>query len=136
MPAKPKAKPRSAKIGAKAKREAVTKVFHQKNLDPEYLDFLYSRRHLATVREPAGHRELKYIVELDELETAISKTLDRIRKRDGMKYFKEAAVDLLRDVACDIHFRTRRKGLRQAMAKLEDWNSYDCPTPAAIEAGR
>jgi hypothetical protein len=29
----------------------------------------------------------------------------------------------------EIHFWARRKSLQQAMAKLEDWNSYDCPTP-------
>jgi hypothetical protein len=56
----------SAKVGAKAKREAIAKAFGDVPVDSENMDFLYSRRHRATVRD-GKWRELKYIVELDEL---------------------------------------------------------------------
>jgi hypothetical protein len=59
MPAKPKA---SAKVGAKAKREAIAKALPGVKVYPENMDFLYRRRHLATVRDGKS-RELQYIVE-------------------------------------------------------------------------
>jgi hypothetical protein len=51
-------------------------------------------------RTAAGHRgrvadskwrELAYVVEFDELEQAIRKTIDRIRQRDGAKIANEVA---------------------------------------------
>jgi hypothetical protein len=61
------------------------------------LDFCYRRRHLATTPDVAcgGVRELKYIVELTDFDHAISTTLNRIRKRNGVKIFNEAADHLL-----------------------------------------
>jgi len=80
----------------KAKLAVIAKVFGNMPVDPEdadYIRFLYTRRNCATVPEN-GYRELKYLVEIDELETAIRQTLDRIRKRDGEKIFQEAAAYL------------------------------------------
>jgi hypothetical protein len=83
---------------SKTKREAVIKAFGPIPLDAEYLDWLYARRHLATV--PDGEwRELQYIVELDELETAIRETLDRIRQRDGGKIALEVRRRLIDSIA-------------------------------------
>jgi hypothetical protein len=78
----------------------------------ETLDFCYRRRHLETTRDRAvgGGREFKYIVELDDLQQVIAKTLDRIHKRDGVKIFKETASYLLKDVAVSIEVRAGRKG--------------------------
>jgi|ERR1700730_13481882 hypothetical protein len=92
MPAKPKT---GAKVGAKAKREAIAKVFGDVPVDSENMNFLYSRRHLETVRE-RGRRELNYIVEFDELEMLIWKTLDRIRDRDGERIFTPHDVAMMR----------------------------------------
>jgi hypothetical protein len=64
MPAKPKA---STKVGARAKRETIAKTFGSIPVDSQFIDFLYSRRHLARVHD-GKWRELRYIVELDELE--------------------------------------------------------------------
>jgi hypothetical protein len=104
MPAKPKA---SAKVGAKAKREAIAKALPGVKVYPENMDFLDRRRHLATVRDGKS-RELQYIVEFDELEQAIWKTLDRIRKRDG-KIFKEVADRIVGSVAVSIENREKRE---------------------------
>jgi hypothetical protein len=64
------------------KREAVAATFGIP-VDPEdvnYTNFLFQRRHLATVPDGNG-RELAYVAELDELEHAIIMGLDRIRAR-------------------------------------------------------
>ncbi len=96
MPAKPQA------ISAKAKREAVAEAFGNIPVDSENLNFLYSRRHLATAVEERGWRELQYIVELDELEQHVLTVLDRIRGRDGTKIFKEVADRLADSIAASI----------------------------------
>ena len=44
-------------------------------------------------------RELAYVVELDELEQAIWKTLDRIRQRDGAKIANEVRGRLADSIA-------------------------------------
>jgi hypothetical protein len=117
MPAKPKA---SAKVGAKAKREAIAEAFGSIPVDSEkYMNFLHSRRHLATVRD-GKWREPKYIVELCELEQAILKTLDRIHERDGARIFKEAADHLLLGVIMSVESHVGPKGLRRAMDELAD----------------
>jgi hypothetical protein len=80
-------------ISLKKKREAVAATFGIP-VDPEdveFIDFMYARRDLATVRE-RGHRELQYVVEIDNIEHLIIKMLGRIRKRDGEKIFREAAT--------------------------------------------
>jgi hypothetical protein len=82
-----------------SKRNAVKAVFGPIPLvDPEYTDWLYQRRHLATVRE-RGWRELAYVVECDNLEAAIRQTLDRIRKRDGGRIAREVANRLADSLA-------------------------------------
>jgi nucleoside-triphosphatase THEP1 len=86
-------------------------------VDSENMDFLYSRRHLATVRD-GKWRELKYIVELDELEQVIWKTLDRIHKRDGIKIFKEVASRVIDSVTVSTtterHAVIRRWGIKSS----------------------
>ena len=77
MPAKPT-----------TKRAVVAETFGIP-VDPDdisYVNFLYARRHLSTFAE-RGHREVCYITEIDAIEQAILKTLDRIRARDGEKIF-------------------------------------------------
>jgi hypothetical protein len=76
----------------------ISKVFGNIPLDREYLDWLYARRHLATVRD-GKWRELRYVVELDELEHAILETLARIRKRDGEKIARKVADRLADSIA-------------------------------------
>jgi len=81
-----------------SKRRAVIEVFGPIPLDAELLDWLYARRHLATVRD-GKWRELAYIVELDELETAIRETLDKIRARDGGRIALEVRRRLIDSIA-------------------------------------
>jgi hypothetical protein len=55
----------------------------------------YVGRGLATCIDPAnGCREAKYIIDITDIDEAISKTLNRIRDRDGEKWFKEGAAYL------------------------------------------
>lgn len=76
---------------SKSKRSAVKAVFGPIPLDAEeYVDWLYARRHLATVRD-GKWRELAYVVEMDELEHTVLVALDRIRQRDGGKIAREVA---------------------------------------------
>jgi hypothetical protein len=120
MPAKPKAKPRSAKVGIKAKREAIAKAYGRPP-DRGMEDYFYSRRHLAKVPRANEHgwRELKYLDETMDLRESIPQMLDGIRNRDGMKFFNEAAGDLLGDIAWLIKFRAGQRGLRRALNKLK-----------------
>jgi hypothetical protein len=111
------------KITAKAKREAaVAEVFGTNQVDPEdiaFTNFLFARRRCATVRN-GKWRELRYVIELQDLEQVIWKTLDQIRDRDGMKIFKEAAEELIGSVEVSIENnggrgrRTRRPDNRSA----------------------
>jgi hypothetical protein len=99
-------------VSTKKKREAIAATFGVP-VDPEdtdYIDFMYARRNLATVPE-RGHRELAYVVELDDLEHLITTTLDRIRARDGEKIFREVATHLREAVDSTIGRRhqARRK---------------------------
>jgi hypothetical protein len=57
IPAKPKTK-RTAKVSAKAKREAIAETFGNVPVDSEIIDFYYSRRSLATASD-GKWRELK-----------------------------------------------------------------------------
>ena len=82
-------------MGAKAEHEAIAKT-PGNVLDTEYADFLYSRRHLAMVRQGKWVGPC-YIIELQKLEQVFSKVLDRIRKRDGTEIFNEAVDYVLID---------------------------------------
>ena len=109
MPAKPKATKRPS-IAAKAK--AVAAMFGEPE-PRETLDFCYRRRHLGTTPDVVcgGVREFKYIIELTDLDHAISTTLNRIRERDGVKIFNEVADHLitgLTDYARHVGARDRR----------------------------
>jgi hypothetical protein len=81
-----------------SKRRAVIEVFGDIPVDRENLDFLYARRHCATVRHGKG-RDLRYVAEYFDLEMAIWKTLDRIRKRDGGKIALEVKRRLVDSIA-------------------------------------
>jgi hypothetical protein len=92
---------RSAKVGVKEKRKAVAEVFGAEQVDAEdidFINFMYARRGLATVPED-GHRELRYIVEITDLEQVIWQTLDLIHERDGERFWREAASYLQRAVS-------------------------------------
>jgi hypothetical protein len=109
MPAaKPKTKP-ATKVSIKAKREAIAKALGMIP-DAGQEDFLYRRRHLATVRD-GKRRDLKYIIEVDGLERVISATLDRIHERDGGKVFKEAADILLSSIAVQMEVKAGRSNI-------------------------
>lgn len=84
-------------ISAKTKHKAIAEKFGVQQVDPEdigWTNFMYSRRHCGTVPDERWGRELAYIIEITDLEAAIRKTLDRIRKRDGARIFKEAKAYL------------------------------------------
>jgi hypothetical protein len=115
MPAKPKAKPRKVRAGVKAKRKAIVKAYGCAPVEDDMDDFYYSRRHLAKVphADEQGWRDLKYQDEVAGLADAIEKTLGAIRERDGIKYFREVARDLLETIACDLEYRAGPKALRR-----------------------
>jgi hypothetical protein len=105
MPAKPT-----------TKRAVVAETFGIP-VDPDdisYVNFLYARRHLSTFAE-RGRRELCYITEIDAIEQAILKTLDRIRARDGEKIFREATGYLREAIDIVVSERPRaRSGMHEA----------------------
>lgn len=96
------------RASAMAKREAIAAVFGDVPVDSENMNFLYHRRHLAIVRDRRWN-ELKYIVDFDNLEHAISKTLDRILARDGRKIFEEVAERLISSINEAIDRRRPRR---------------------------
>ena len=119
-----------ARITPQAKREAVTVAFDVGadtdafDLDdPQAVNFLYARRHLAKVPDERGHQELAYIVQLDDMDEAIGKMLDLIHERDGMKIFEEvagyliASIETRRELARGTSRRVRR--LRRLMEPCE-----------------
>jgi hypothetical protein len=59
---------------------------------------------LAKVRDK--WRDPKYIAELLEREWANRETLDRIRKRDGTKFFNEAVDYLLQSIIMSVESHT------------------------------
>ena len=109
---------KGAAMGAKAEHEAIAKT-PGNVLDTEYADFLYSRRHLAMVRQGKWVGPC-YIIELQKLEQVFSKVLDRIRKRDGTEIFKEAVDYVLIDVAMLIQRHDGPKALHRAVHELQE----------------
>ena len=108
MPATKPTKRRAAYANARVKRKAIADRFGNVEINSENLNFLYRRRHLTIVRDPVlGGRELKYVIEFDNLEQTIRKTLDRIRKRDGIKIFKEVADRLISGISMSLEVRGR-----------------------------
>lgn len=108
-------------VSTKTKYQAVVKTFGVP-VDPkdvDFIDFMYARRHLATVPE-RGWRELAYVIEVDELEHAIITGLDRIRARDGDRTCKEAASYLRNavDLAMSARHRARNKANEAAAAHV------------------
>lgn len=108
-------------VSTKTKYQAVVKTFGVP-VDPEdvdFIDFMYARRHLATVPE-GGWRELAYIIEVDEMEHAITSGLDRIRARDGDRICKEAASYLRKavDLALSARHQARTKANEAAAAHV------------------
>jgi hypothetical protein len=81
-----------------SKRSAVIKAFGPIPVDRENLDWLFRRRHLSKV-DDGKWRDLRYVAEYFELETAIRETLDRIRQRDGGKIANEVRRALADSIA-------------------------------------
>jgi len=81
-----------------SKRNAVKAVFGDIPLDRENLDWLFRRRHCATFRD-GKWRDLLYVAEYFELETAIRETLDKIRARDGGRIALEVRRRLIESIA-------------------------------------
>jgi hypothetical protein len=107
---------KTKKITAKEKREAVAKTFGDiGSPDPDYLDFLYARRDLATVHTG-------YIIELLDFEEVINGMLKRIRERDGDKIFREAAEYLLNNIAPSVsnEHEVSADDLRRPYHRCED----------------
>jgi hypothetical protein len=134
MPAKPKARKRKVRVGIKAKRAAITRAYGRYNPCGDE-DFFYSRRHLTKTRpDKNGLRELKYQAEACDLQEAMEETFQRIRDRDGVKYFTEAADGLLREIAFEINYHAGPKAMHREMAKLD--NDYPPPYPRGEAAMR
>jgi hypothetical protein len=133
---KPEAKARitarTANVGVRGKREAIAKSFGKIEIDSDQVNFLYTRRHLTIVRDPVlGGLGLKYVIEFDELEQVIWKTLQRIRKRDGMKIFKEVAGRLLDGLALSIETHDARDHRDQRTRRGDRGSHWLSPSPSA-----
>lgn len=86
-------------VTAKAKRAAIARVFGNIPADDsDYVNFLYKHRHFVTVRD-GKWRDLAFVVEADDLEAQVRRTLDRIRKRDGARVAREVAGRLADSLA-------------------------------------
>jgi hypothetical protein len=57
---------------------------------------------LKIVHPVLGGREINYVIEPDELEQVILKELAKIRNRDGIKIFKEAADTLISGISISL----------------------------------
>lgn len=104
------------------KRAAVIKTFRYA-VDPEEVDIInyyFAKRYLTTVAAPGkqGWRESAYFAEMLAQEDAIVTMLDRIRKRDGEKYFREART-YLRDVIDNV-------GERRPRARVKAHKTSEC----------
>jgi hypothetical protein len=62
------------------------------------LRWLYTRRGLAKVRDKRGWRDPAYVIEYQDLEETVWKTLKRIRARDGKKIADEVAAGLIKSI--------------------------------------
>jgi len=104
--AKPKAKPRRARPGLIPCR--IPKDYQAENGAGRSYN---GRRHLAAAIDPAlGGPELKYIIEISDLETVIKTVLLRIRARDGAKIHREASNILREDTLGWIAATRKHKG--------------------------
>jgi hypothetical protein len=101
MPAKPK-----ARVTTKAKCQAIIKAYGCHRVEDDMDDFYYARRHLAKLDQanPDGWHELRYQDEEVDLAGAIEKALKIIRERDGDKYFKEVAGNLIDVIASNVEY--------------------------------
>jgi hypothetical protein len=87
-------------------------------------DFYYSRRHLAKARaDQRGWRELRYQDEGADLADAIEETLRGIRERDGVKYFREVAGNLLETIAFNVSYHAGPEALRTVIRSVNQ-NSH------------
>jgi hypothetical protein len=59
------------------------------------------------------------------LDEATGETLDRIRQRDGTRYFTETARALLKQIAVSIDVCAGPKALRRAIDELEDYSEWN-----------
>jgi hypothetical protein len=110
MPAKPL-------VTAKAKREAIIQAYGGHRIEDDADSFYYARRHLAKLDQADEHgwHELRYQDEEAELADAIEKALQIILERDGKKYFKEAAGNLIDAIASNLSYHVGSKALRREL---------------------
>jgi len=108
-------KPRT-KVDYNTKLAAIRESFGDIPLhpdEPEYVRFMYARRGLATVPGvKKGSRDLRYVIEAQDLQAAVCEALDRIRTRDGEKIFQEVAahlIDGLRTMRSETRPHARRR---------------------------
>jgi hypothetical protein len=97
MPANPKTK-RSVKFGAKVRARPsliacrIPKGYDGGSDDPNDVRLYARKRHLAAAHDPVtGKPDLRYFIEISDLEEVMRTTLLRIYKRDGKKVFGEAS---------------------------------------------
>jgi phytoene/squalene synthetase len=97
-------------VTIKAKRDAIIKAYGCYRVEDDMDNVYYARRDLAKLpdADERGFYELKYQHEQVELADAIERTLQTIRQRDGMKYYKEVAADLIDAIASDVKYRAGR----------------------------
>jgi hypothetical protein len=95
-----------ASATTKIKREAIIKAYGCHLMEDDMDGFYYSRRHLAKLPQANadGWHELRYQDEEAALRDAIEKTLLTILERDGVKYFKEVASNLIDAIASDVKY--------------------------------
>jgi hypothetical protein len=76
-------------------------------------------------------REAKYLVELDDLEQVIRKTLNRIHGRDGKRIFNEVTDCLLAGITIKIEMTSGRRGVPWAVNELEASSHNSAGRPSA-----
>jgi hypothetical protein len=73
--------------------------------------FYARKRHLAAAIDPViGKPDLRYIIEISDLEMVMQTTLKRIYIRDGEKVFKEASCTVRRNLSDWIAATQKYKG--------------------------
>ena len=91
-------------VTAKAKRQAIAKAYGCNPVETDMDDFYYARRQLAKLdqADERGFHHLRYHDEEAELADAIERTLRIIRERDGVKYCREVARDLIAEIESNV----------------------------------
>jgi hypothetical protein len=117
MPAKPKAKPRSAKVYDNKLYKEFERGDWIDDPDASFArEYYFRRRHLAWGRADTGHRRLKYEIESEWLVDDMDGTLALIKARDGKEVLEEVWPLLLRELLTSIEFY--RGGLRPSLRSV------------------